>query len=270
MSIGSIQRPAKRKSKNEIKQRVIARKCCFLIRLTCVDVNIDQNGREWSEDQKQLLKELNISRKKPRIGSQGISTPNSAASPSAASDSSSRSESESSSGDSDYDSESEDEKETDMEPSPLPQVRPEDSVKAVEYDIIKIVWHRSKSNLSGPAIRTALGEYWDLIKGIRDQWRADLQALAEAEEKKDQYRIKQSKRRALEQRQMLEVAIAATVQHGHQDVVGRYVMSYPPSLPIHAYQPEIINISRKTFSCVKLIFELATHGMSVNMCNAPT
>ena len=197
-----------------------------------VDVKLDQSGREWSDDQRSLLKEINLSRKKPRIGSHGISTPNSAASLSAASDSSSRSDSDSSSEDSDYDSESDDEKEANMESSPLPSVRPEDSVKAVEYDIIKIVWHRSRSNLSGPAIRAALGEYWDLIKGIRDQWKADLKALEEAEEKKDQYRIKQSKRRAAEQRQMLEVAIGATVQHGHPDIIGRYVESPCPFQPI--------------------------------------
>ena len=124
--------------------------------------------------------------------------------------------------DSDYDSGSEEEVERD-EPSPLPASRPNDPSKAIEYDIVKAVWAKRSVALSGAVIRAALGEYWAILKGIRDKWKLEMTALEQAEEKKNQTRIVEHERRALNQRQLLESCMRLTLKHGHPAIVEKYV-----------------------------------------------
>ena len=124
--------------------------------------------------------------------------------------------------DSDYASESEVEIEPE-EPSPLPPQRPLDPNKAVEYDIIKAVWAKKGVGLSSTVIRTALGECWDIFKGIRDKWKQKSTSLQQAVEKKDQANIKAYERRTQEQRRLLESCIGLTLKHGHPDIIAKYV-----------------------------------------------
>ena len=139
--------------------------------------------------------------------------------------------SSSSSSDSDSDdsselySESEPEKDIE-EPSPLPSVRPVDPNKAVEYDLIKTVWARRSSVLSGTVIRVSLGETWDIFKGIRDKWKAKCTSLQQAVEKKDQASEKAFERRVAEQRRLLESCISLTLKHGHPSIVEKYVLYF--------------------------------------------
>ena len=124
--------------------------------------------------------------------------------------------------DSDYDSGSEEEVERD-EPSPLPASRPNDPGKAIEYDIVKAVWAKRSVALSGAVIRTALGEYWAILKGVRDKWKLEMTALEQAEEKKNQIRVVEFERRALNQRRLLESCMRLTLKHGHPAIVEKYV-----------------------------------------------
>ena len=135
--------------------------------------------------------------------------------------------SESSDSDSDDDSEYYSESDVGIEteePSPLPTTRPADPSKAVEYDIIKAVWAPKNTGLSGAVIRTALTEYWDIFKGIRDKWKIKSNALQQAIEKKDQANSKAYERRVLEQRRLLESCIRLTLKHGHPDIIEKYVL----------------------------------------------
>lgn len=155
----------------------------------------------------------------------------------------SSSESEPDAGDSDYETGSEEEVEPD-EPSPLPPNRPLDAIKAVEYDAVKAVWAKRRVILSGAVIRTALGEYWNVIKGIRDKWKAEMTVLQQASEKKEKAKVIEYERRAANQRKLLESCIRLTLKHGHPDIVEKYVTfpfdphPHPPLLPalhVHAY-----------------------------------
>ena len=111
------------------------------------------------------------------------------------------------------------------EPSPLPPTRPADPNKAVEYDVIKAVWAKKSVGLSSTVIRTALSEYWNIFKGIRDKWKTKATSLQQAIEKKDQANTKAFERRVFEQRRLLESCIALTLKHGHPDIIEKYV--YP-------------------------------------------
>lgn len=131
--------------------------------------------------------------------------------------------------DSDYDSGSEEEVELE-ETSPLPANRPNDPSKATEYDIVKAVWAKRSAALSGAVIRTALGEYWAILKSIRDKWKLEMTALGQAEEKKNQTRVVEHERRALNQRRLLESSIRLTLKHGHPNIVEKYVPIPNPSI----------------------------------------
>lgn len=135
-------------------------------------------------------------------------------------ESSSGSESEE---DSEYSSGSDNDSQID-EKSPLPKSRPTDPGKATEYDITKAVWAKRSVVLSGAVIRTALGECWDIFKGIRDKWKAEMASLQQAEEKKDKAKTSQCKTRVEGQRRLLETCIRLTLKHGHNDIIERYVL----------------------------------------------
>ena len=116
-----------------------------------------------------------------------------------------------------------------MEPeevSPLPVTRPADPNKAVEFDVIKAVWAKKSVGLSSTVIRTALGEYWEIFKGIRDKWKGRVASLQTAVEKKDQANIKAYERRIQEQRRLLESCVGLTLKHGHPNLIEKYVPFY--------------------------------------------
>ena len=144
--------------------------------------------------------------------------------------SSAESSSDSGSGDdSDYDSGSASEDElTIEEPTPLPAARPSDPDKATEYDIIKAVWAKRNVVLSSAVIISALGEYWDIIRGIRDRWKSDGLSLQQAIDKKEATKVTEYRSRVDGKRRLLESCIRLTLKHGHKDIVERYVDSFSP------------------------------------------
>lgn len=103
--------------------------------------------------------------------------------------------------------------------SPLPDRRPEDSKGAVEYDTIKALWRSKRKDLDSAAIRKSLTEFWEVVKTIRDRWKADALAVAEAEEKKRVGELPLLKSRVKDQRDMIETAFRAALKHGHRDIV---------------------------------------------------
>lgn len=109
------------------------------------------------------------------------------------------------------------------EPSPLAPNRPKDPIEAIEYDVIKAVWARRRPALTGPAIGSALLEYWNIIKLILDDWKVETNALLQAQEKKDKFKEEYHKSRAAEQRGSMEKALRLTVLYGHKDIIERYV-----------------------------------------------
>ena len=123
---------------------------------------------------------------------------------------------------SDYESDSDEQPEADL-PDLLRSARPTDSVKAIEYDVVETVWRQPNRRVEPEDIRSALGRYEKLIKELRDKWKQEENAVAQAEEKKDQALVEKSKGRAAARLKVLENACRLTEQYGHQDIVGRYV-----------------------------------------------
>lgn len=135
--------------------------------------------------------------------------------------------------DSDYSSGSEEGAEPE-EASPLPQNRPTDPSKAIEYDALKAVWAPRNKILSVAAIRTALGDFWIVVKGIRDKWKSELLELQQAQQKHNQPKVNQITRSVIEQRRLLESCIRLTLTHGHQDITEKYV-HFSSVRSLHSY-----------------------------------
>ena len=136
----------------------------------------------------------------------------------------SSSEEESSSEDDDDDSSySSDE----SEPSPLPQKRSDNPKNAVEYDTIKALWRSKRKHVGSDSIRKGLGDFWEIVKTIRDRWKLDAAAVTDAEEKKRTNELPLLKSRVKDQRDMIESAVKAALKYGHRSIIEMYV--YPHS-----------------------------------------
>ena len=185
-----------------------------------------EKGKDpWPRDREPVLKKLKTAEAKlsgPRTPAASTQARHGSAAESASPSESSESESED---ESEYYSEPEEVPEPE-EPSPVPTNRPVDPNKAIEYDVIKAVWAKKNVGLSGTVIRTALGEYWNIFKTIRDKWKGKTTSLQQAIEKKDQVSIKSYERRVIESRRLLESCISLTLKHGHPDIIEKYVLFF--------------------------------------------
>lgn len=171
----------------------------------------------WPPSREPLLKKLKITAKSSvtrptSVSSRGTSV---ADSPSSIESSS---ESEPDAGGSDYETGSEEEVEPE-EPSPLPSHRPMDPIKAVEYDAVKAVWAKRRVILSGAVIRAALSDFWSVMIGIRDKWKAEVAVLQQASARQEKAKVIEYERRTANQRKLLESCIRLTLKHGHPDII---------------------------------------------------
>ncbi|KAL8986907.1 MAG: hypothetical protein Q9177_003838 [Variospora cf. flavescens] len=192
---------SRRRSRNDIRRLLLAEK----------------GTGPWPPAREPLLKKLKIASKsstsRPTFAAaRGSSVPDSP------STGDSSSESDPDIGGSDYETGSEEEVEPE-EPSPLPPTRPLDPIKAVEYDATKAVWAKRRVILSGAVIRTALSEYWSVMKGIRDKWKSEVAAVQQATENQEKAKVIEYERRAANQRRLLESCIRLTLKHGHPDII---------------------------------------------------
>ena len=135
----------------------------------------------------------------------------------------SSSEEESSSEDDDEDSSYTSDDAT--EPTPLPSKRPESPKEATEYDTIKALWRGKRRGVGSESIRKGLVDFWEIVKTIRDRWKADATAVAEAETKNRANELPLLKSRVKDQRDMMEVAFKAALKHGHRDIIELYVLT---------------------------------------------
>jgi len=128
--------------------------------------------------------------------------------------------------DSDSDSESNtdvslySDEEDDLAGAPLPAKRPEESVKdAVEYDTTKALWRNRRKSVDAASIRKGLGDFWEVVKTIRNRWKTDIQAVEEAEAKGRVNDLALLRSRVKDQRDMLEVAIRTALKHGFKSII---------------------------------------------------
>lgn len=105
------------------------------------------------------------------------------------------------------------------EVSPLPAKRPEGLKEATEYDTIKALWRPKRKSIGSESIRKGLGEFWEIVKTIRDRWKLDVSAVQEAEVKKRTNELPLLQSRVKDQRDMMEVAFKTALKHGHRVIV---------------------------------------------------
>lgn len=103
--------------------------------------------------------------------------------------------------------------------SPLPSKRPDNAKGGVEYDVIKALWRSKRKTIDGPTIRKGLADFWEVVKTIRDRWKADQTAVTDAEEKKKAGELPLLKSRVKDQREMAEAAFRAALKHGHRGII---------------------------------------------------
>jgi hypothetical protein len=108
----------------------------------------------------------------------------------------------------------------DLAGAPLPAKRPEESVKdAVEYDTTKALWRNRRKSVDAASIRKGLGDFWEVVKTIRNRWKTDIQAVEEAEAKERVNDLALLRSRVKDQRDMLEVAIRTALKHGFKSII---------------------------------------------------
>ncbi|KXT02996.1 hypothetical protein AC578_643 [Pseudocercospora eumusae] len=130
-----------------------------------------------------------------------------------------RQEADSSSDDSSSDDDDSEYTDDEDEDSPLPAKKPDDPKGGVEYDVIKAVYRSKKRSLDAATIGACLTELWEVVKTIRDRWKADAAAVTDAETKKKAGELPLLKSRVKDQRDMMETAFKAVLKHGHRDVI---------------------------------------------------
>lgn len=113
--------------------------------------------------------------------------------------------------------------EVDPEPSPLPAVRSSEPLEAAHYDTIQAVW--SPRNLRVPAekVKGSLVAFKDVVKGLRDGWKDQVQAMKTAENQGDNNKATKIKQAVALQRRIMEKIISTTLETGHPVIVEKYV-----------------------------------------------
>ena len=112
------------------------------------------------------------------------------------------------------------------EPSPLPPKRPSSPKEATEYDATKALWRGKRKSVSSDSIRKGIVDFWEIIKTIRDRWKADSNAVTEAEEKNRENELPLLKSRVKDQRDMMESAFKAALKHGNRAIIELYVSTF--------------------------------------------
>jgi hypothetical protein len=163
-------------------------------------------------DNKKLLAKLSSS--KPSVA-KALKTRTYAASPSDLKREVTDSESDSDS--SDDESEYTDDEEEEV--SPLPSSRPEEPHQAVRYDVIKATWCPQNPSPSKDRIRAGMRDIWEVLNTIYKRWRTDTQAVKEAEEQKNIGELPVLKSRVASQRDLLQSALEAAIDHAHLDIL---------------------------------------------------
>ncbi|KAL8999544.1 MAG: hypothetical protein Q9169_001632 [Polycauliona sp. 2 TL-2023] len=235
----------RRRSRNEIRQLLYKEK----------------GTGPWLVSREPLLKKLKLSAKssvpRPSAGPRGTSANGSPSS------TESESDSEPDAADLDYETSSEQEAEPE-EPSPLPPTRPSDPMKAIEYDVVKAVWAKRRVILSGVVIRSALSEFWNATKGLRDKWRGEVTILQQATEKKDKARMIEYDQRATKYRKLLESCIRLTLRHGHPDIIEK-IGENPAFLAVlYSFILDRVKETDYAGSLIAGIMELMSHCVTID------
>jgi hypothetical protein len=136
--------------------------------------------------------------------------------------------SETDSSDDDTDSSYDSDSSPPPEKSPLPTSRPQKAVEAVRYDTIKAVWFPRNKFAENIRILKGLADLWEVVRTIRDRWKADRDAVKKAIESKHDSELPLLRERVDKQLEMMEAVLIAAVEFGHPDLLSAYVLPLSP------------------------------------------
>lgn len=149
-----------------------------------------------------------VSTPKQRAPPKAIQTPSGIKYESVSSSEESSSEEDSDSSDDDF-----------VDPSPLPPKRPDDAIEAVKYDTVKALWRSRYKEIPATDIRVGLIDIWEVLRTVRDRWKADRAAVTDAEEKKRVGELPLLQSRVNDQLKMMEAAMNAALEHGSRSIL---------------------------------------------------
>lgn len=112
--------------------------------------------------------------------------------------------------------------EVDPEPSPLPPVRSSEPLEAAQFDTIQAVWSPRNLRVSAEKVKTSLVAFKDVVKGLRDGWKDQVQAMKTAENQGDNDKAAKLKQAVALQRRIMEKIISTTLETGHPVIVEKY------------------------------------------------
>ncbi|KAL3466149.1 hypothetical protein BJX64DRAFT_22828 [Aspergillus heterothallicus] len=125
----------------------------------------------------------------------------------------------SSGSESDYSDDSDLEIQEPEEPSPLPPVRPADPEAAAQYDCLQAVWSPRNRRPKVDKVKTAIVAFKDVVKTVRDGWRASSQTLKAAENKGESDETAELRKQVALQRRLMDVVVSTTLEKGHPMIV---------------------------------------------------
>ncbi|KAF3482657.1 C-x8-C-x5-C-x3-H type zinc finger protein [Arthroderma uncinatum] len=134
---------------------------------------------------------------------------------------------------SDYSSEESDDdleiEEPPPEPSPLPAARPDDIEGRTRYDTLKVVWSPRNRHAKASDVRNSMILFSDLVKGVRDTWKARSEALKAAENQNLEEKVPALKKEVILQRRLLDLIVNTTLEFGHPSYIRSHVKGRFPA-----------------------------------------
>lgn len=112
-----------------------------------------------------------------------------------------------------------DESDYEEDQSPLPASRPADPVRALEYDVIKSVWHPHSKSIQLDVLGSRITQFSDLFLNLRDQWKKANELVKQAVEAKQNSQLPGLKSKVSKQRQLIESTINNAIKYGHRDIL---------------------------------------------------
>jgi hypothetical protein len=106
-----------------------------------------------------------------------------------------------------------------IETSPLPAVRPADPVRALEYDVIKAVWHPRSKYIENSILASHITQFSELLLNLRDQWKKANELVKQALEAKQNSQLPGLKSKVTKQRQLIESTLNTAMKHGHSEIL---------------------------------------------------
>ncbi|PGH08794.1 hypothetical protein AJ79_05893 [Helicocarpus griseus UAMH5409] len=107
------------------------------------------------------------------------------------------------------------------EPFPLP-LRPQNPEGGARYDTLKAVWHPRNRQPQVSAIRNSLTLFSDLVKGVRDTWKAKSELLKAAENQNQEDKIPGIKKEVILQRRLIDLIVTTALDGGHPAIISRF------------------------------------------------